>query len=444
MNLRIPFFSSLTVLLTAGSAWAQASAAGPTVDVAIGYRGLPDRSPSPQSGIQLSDEALLHVGVGAEVGYDSNVFYKKVDPRGSATTRILPFVELTNAGRTGAAPSNVFFDLGASLTYREYLNTDPAIKSQRAFMPSVYGNLDISKDQALSFGVVEGFARTEDPPYVENQQPITRDVNQASASVRWAPGGGRLAEVLRYTNTLDLFEHDQLKYSNSMSHLLMLDSSWKWLPKTALVLQISQGYTSYLNTDPATGKKKASSLPLHAMAGVRGLITAKLAVNVLVGYANGFYDTIHQSTTGFRGNFSVGAEANYRPTVLTSIGLGYRRDFQNAVLGDFYYVDAVYLNVGQAIAGRLGFGLTARYESRSFQNIPLTPDPDGPVTSRHDNYFQIGANLDYHIRDWTYVGVAYTLMDNNSDYVPPAGNPGAPGPVDYVKHLVFARLGVTY
>jgi hypothetical protein len=440
MNLRIPFFSSLTILLAAGSAWAQASADGPSVQVAIGYSGLPQRSPSQQSGVQVSDETLLHIGLGAEVGYDSNVFYSKDDPRGSATTRIVPFLELTNASRTGVAPSNVFFDLGASLTYREYLNNDPAIKSQRAFMPSAFGNLDISRNQEISFGIIEGFSRSEDPPYVENQQPITRDVNQASARVRWAPGGGRLAEVLTYTNTLDLFEHDPLRVANSMSHLLTLDSSWKWLPKTALVLQISQGYTSYLNTN-AAGERKASSLPLHVMAGVRGLITAKLSVNLLVGYGNGFYDTIHTSTAG-AGAFTVGAELNYRPTILTSIGLGYRRDFQNAVLGDFYYVDAVYLNVGQAIAGRLGFGLTARYESRSFQNIPLTIDPNGPVTSRHDNYFQVGANLDYHIREWTYAGVAYMLMDNSSDYVPPTMM--APGQVDYVKHLVFARLGVTY
>ena len=54
--------------------------------------------------------------------------------------------------------------------------------------------------------------------------------------------------------------------------------------------------------------------------------------------------------------------------------LGYRHDFQNAILGDFYYLDAVYLNVGQAIAGRLGLGLSARYESRSFQNIPSAVD----------------------------------------------------------------------
>ena len=431
MNLRIPLYVSLTCLGATGSAWGQ------IVDASVGYQGLPDRGRTQQGGIQVSDGVLLHVGVGAEVGYDSNVFYGQTAVRGSTMSRVVPFLELTNATRTGTAPSGVFFDLGAALTYREYFSTDAQIKAQRAFMPSVFGNLDFGRDQALSFSLTEAFSRTEDPPYVAESSPITRDVNQASAGVRWAPGGGRLAEALRYTNTIDAFETTGLRVASSMGHLLSLDSSWKWLPKTALVLQISQGYIVYLNS--MNGASKPTSFPFHAMAGVRGLITAKLSLNILAGYANGFYDTVRPGPSGFRGNFSVGADANYHPTLLTGLTLGYRRDFQNAILGDFYYVDAVYLNLSQSIAGRLGLGFSARYESRSFQNIPLA---DGTFTNRHDNYWQVGANLDYRIRDWTYAGVAYTLMSNGSDYVP--GNGQDPGRVDYVKQLVFARLGVAY
>jgi hypothetical protein len=441
MKFRILSYVSFASFVAAGPAWGQASASGPGVDVAVGYQGLPSsRPPKDQGGVQLSDQTLLHAGVGAEMGYDSNVFYEENDVRGSAILRVVPFLELTNATRTGDAPSGVYFDVGAALTYREYLSSDPLIKQQRAFMPGAYGNLEIGKLQSVSFGLTEAFNRTEDPPYlrVANLEPIIRDVNQASAAVRWAPGGGRLAGVIRYTNTLDVFETDNLRIANSMGHLLTLDTSWKWLPKTALVLQVSQGYIAYLNKD-ANGNSKPTSFPFHALAGVRGLITAKLSLNLLAGYANGFYDTVHQGTSGFRGNISVGGDLTYHPTILTSIVLGYRHDFENAVLGDFYYLDSVYLNVGQAIAGRLGFGFSARYDSRSFQNVPVT---GGDVINRHDNYWQVGTNLDYHIRDWTYAGVAYTFMSNSSAYNPMA--PQDPGRVNYTKHLIFARLGVTY
>jgi hypothetical protein len=438
MRLRTLFYLILTCFVATKSAWGQASATGPTVDVAVGYQGLPARIPgAAPGGVQLSEGTLLHAGVGAEAGYDSNVFYNDTGARSAAVLRILPFVELTNAARNGAIPSDLYFDVGAALTYREYLSNDSDIRAQRAFMPSAYGNLEFGRVQSMGFSLTESFSRTEDPPYVSNAEPITRDVNQASAGVRWAPGGGRLASVLRYTNTIDAFETDNLRVANSMGHLLMLDMSWKWLPKTALALQVSQGYISYFNSE--NGDSKPTSLPLHVMAGIRGLITAKLNVNIMAGYANGFYDTVRPGPSGFRGNFTVGADVTYRPSILTSIALGYRRDFQNAILGDFYYLDAVYLNIGQAIAGRLGFGFSARYESRSFQNIHLA---DNSYISRHDNFWQVGANLDYHIRDWTYVGVAYSLMSNSSDYEQMSALD--PGRVNYVKQLVFARVGVTY
>jgi hypothetical protein len=441
MTFRILLYVSLTSLVAAGSAWGQTSAANGGVDVAIGYQGLPVKIPGEsRGGVQIGEGSLLHIGVGAEAGFDSNVFYGETNTRSSALVRIVPFLELTNAGRGGAVPSDLFYDLGASLTYREYLSNDLLIRQQRAFMPSAYGNLEFGRIQTVGFGLAESFSRTEDPPYLNtaNLQTFVRDVNQASARLRWAPGGGRLGMNLSYTNTIDWFETDNLRVANSMGHVLMLDTSWKWLPKTALVLQVSQGYVSYFNAAP-DGSSKPRSFPFHALGGIRGLITSKLTLNLLVGYGNGFYDTVRPGPSGFRGNVTAGGDIAYRATVLTTLGLGYRHDFQNAILGDFYYLDAVYLNLAQAIAGRLGFGFSARYESRSFQNIPLA---NGILANRHDNYWQVGANLDYHMRDWTYAGVAYTLTSNSSDYQ--QLSPQDPGRVNYVKQVFFARLGVTY
>jgi len=442
MKLRICLYTSFTCFLIAGYARGQ-SLPGSGTDVAIGYQGLPAKSMGQtKGGIQLSDSALVHVGVGAEAGYDTNVFYSASNAQGSPILRVVPFFELTNASRGGnVTNADVYFDLGASLTYREYLSNDPLIRDQRAFMPAFFGNLELGRVQNLSFSINEGFTRSEDPPYVnqgQSTQPIIRDINMASAAARWAPGGGRLAAMLQYTNTLDAFETNNLRVANSMGHLLTADLSWKWLPKTAVVLQISQGYITYFNTNEA-GKSKPTSYPLHALGGLRGLITAKLAVNLLAGYSNGFYSNV-PGPSGFRGNFSLIAEGNYHPTLLSTIVVGYRHDFQNAVLGNFYYLDAAYLNVGQAIAGRFGLGFTARYESRSFQGVPLA---DGiTFISRHDNFWQVGLNLDYHIRDWSYFGLAYILMSNGSDYEPMAAND--PGRVNYLKQLVFARVGVTY
>jgi hypothetical protein len=434
-------FICLSVVGLAGRAWGQATTVTGT-DVSVGYQALPYRTPpgpGAQNGLQLSDSALLHLGIGAEAGYDSNVFYSENNAKASPIIRILPFLELTNATRMGSHPSGASFDLGAALTYREYLSNDPLIRDQRAFMPSAFADLEFGGAQAVSFGVSDSFARTEDPPYLNggSTQPFIRDTNLAIAQVGWAPSGGRLGFTLRYTNTIDNFETVNVSAASSMANSLMLDASWKWLPKTALFAQVSQGYISYLNTvDP---NLKSVSYPLTANTGIRGLVTAKLAATLFVGYSNGFYAT-RPGPNGFRGFFNAGGDVAYRPTLLTTVALGYRHDFQNAILGDFYYRDAVYLNLGQAIAGRVAMGLSARYESRSFQGVPVTSGTGR--TSRHDNFWQVGANLDYRMRAWTYVGVSYALMSNNSGYEPLAASD--PGRVNYLKQQVFARLGVAY
>jgi hypothetical protein len=448
---------TLTCLLAAGfarAAWGQTQiVTGNTVQV--GYQPLPTRTTgTPETGLKVSDDVLLHLGVGAELGYDSNVFYAPTPEtaKGSGMLRIVPFAELTNATRAGVIPSGVFFDLAASLNYREYLSSDPGIQDQRAFMPSASAMLDFGSGQALSFLIGDGFSRTEDPPYQEGQLPYIRDTNLALAQLSWSPGGGRLATSLRYTNTIDYFESESdpmqlqaVTSANSMTNDLALDVSWKWLPKTAVFLNVDQQYISYFHTDEG----KVNSFPLRAIAGLRGLITTKLSLNIGAGYGNGFYQTTATepdgtthptaSPSGIRGNLIAFAEITYRPTLETTTVLGYRHDFQNAIFGDFYYVDAVYLNFSQAIAGRLGFGLSARYESRSFQDVPVG---DGVFISEHSNYWQVGANLDYRIRGSVYAGLSYTLMKNDSDYNPTnmleAGSP------DYTKQLVFARFGVTY
>src|SRR6185369_7155092 len=324
------------VALTVGMrtrAWGQAAPVMTGQDVQVGYQALPARAPSnSETGVQVSDGVLLHLGIGAEAGYDSNVFYQASGEQASPILRVLPFAELTNATRTGVVPSGMFFDLAASLTYREYLSSDPTIRSQRALMPAVSGTLDFGSSQALSLLVGDSFARTEDPPYQANDvkptgtpEQITRDSNQAFAQLNWAPGGGRLAAALRYTNIIDFFESNdlRLKQSSSISHDLMLDASWKWLPKTALFVNFHQGYITFFE------EGRATSLPLRATVGLRGLLTNKLALNLAIGYGNAFYSS-GPTTTGL-GNFLFSAEAIYRPTIETTAVLGYRHDFANAV-----------------------------------------------------------------------------------------------------------------
>ena len=439
MNRRLALWTALTALSTPGLAYAQGAAQG---EVTIGYQGLPSKpSGETQTGIQVSESALLHVGAGAEAGYDTNVFYSETSasPVGSQIYRASFFADLSNASRTGAM-ARLTFDARAGVTYRRYQSADPKLDSYRnAWMPT--GGLALSSGSGqFGFGLADTYARIEDPPYASGQAAIVRNNNQASIEGRWSPGGGRLTTTLRYTNMIDVFETEELKEANSDTNLLMLDGAWKWLPKTAIIANVQQGYIFYFQ-DSST---KSNSFPLRVTAGLRGLLTEKTSAILSLGYVNGFYSN-GATTNGFLGSTYAELAFTVRPTALSRAVLGYRHDFTNSVISSFSYDETVYASYLQQIAGRLGFDLSGRYVHRNYQGYYLTAADQmaGLSSDRVDNFWQVGATLDYFMRNWIYVGVGYSLYANGSTIT--AAVPGEATPnADYVKQQVFVRLGLTY
>jgi hypothetical protein len=431
MNRRLALWTGLGALLVARVASAQ--------DVTIGYQGLPYKATGESNtGIQLSDDLLLHVGAGAEYGYDTNVFYSNTDTEGSAILRVMPYLELTNATRNGPTASGVTFDARGGLQYRHYFSDAVDVQPYRdAWMPNAGVSLGVGGGSQFGFGVADVFARVEDPPYASGGViiggPIDRYNNQASVEGHWSPGGGRLSSLLRLTDMVDYFS-GQYSYANAVTNTLTFDLSWKWLPKTAVFFEAQQGDVDYLNqsASPTTGQNlKVASYPLRVTLGLRGLLTSKTSALLQLGYVNGFYSS-GGSTNGFLGSTFAELALTVRLTELSRLVLGVRHDFLNAVIANFAYEETAYLSYTQQIAGRLALDLSGRYAHLSYQGNLV--DLAQQMAGRTDNFFQAGAALDYFMRNWVYLGVGYSLLDNSSNIV-----------VDsYVKQQVFARLGLTY
>jgi hypothetical protein len=427
MNRRLVLWTLLTATLIASRASAQGTG---QAEVTIGYQGLPYKaSGESNTGIQVSEGVLLHVGAGAEAGYDTNVFYSQSGTEiSSPLIRTSIFGDMSNATRTGAA-GRLAFSARAGVTYRRYQSDNPFVQNfSNAWMPTAGLALSTGGGQ-FGFGIADTFARLEDPPYDQAQlTPILRYNNQASAEGRWAPGGGRITATLRYTNMLDIFQ-DQYEYASTDTNQLMLDASWKWLPKTAVFINAQQGLVFYLNDAQATVNGKQSSYPLLVTAGLRGLLTEKTSAVLALGYTNGFYAG-QFSTEGFWGSTYADLAFTLRPTLLSRIVAGYRHDFTNAVVATLSYNESVYASYVQQIAGRLALDLSGDYSHRNYQGHFVDMNQDG----RTDNFVRVGGTLDYFLRNWVYAGVGYSLLTNSSN-VPD---------VDYVKQQMFVRLGLTY
>jgi hypothetical protein len=439
MNRRLALTIAVFALMGARRAAAQ--------ETSVGYQGLPYKATGESpTGINLAEGVLLHVGLGAEAGYDSNVFYGSSSIPGavigSGILRVSGFGEISNASRTGAVPG-LSYDVRAALTYRHYLSSNEFVQRfDNALMPSAGLSVGTTTGE-WSFQLSDTFLRQEDPPYQSTGlgagvSPISRDNNLAVLQAQWSPGGGRITGTLRYSNSIDIFEQGTgYSYANSLTHMFTLDVSWKWLPKTALFVQANQGYVSYLSTNT---QGKVPSYPLRVVAGLRGLITPKLTAVLSLGYVNAFYSS-GATTSGFLGSTYIDAQGIVNPTLLSRITVGYHQDFQNSVISNFYYQYSVYASWVQQILGRFSLDLSGRYSHLSYQGLLFDP-----TNTRTDNAVVVGLTFDYFIRNWIYAGVGYSLTANISDYHLPnaMGMPDPNRPVDYTKQQVFARLGVTY
>jgi hypothetical protein len=203
---------------------------------------------------------------------------------------------------------------------------------------------------------------------------------------------------------------------------------------------VRQGYIYYYNDDPTgsltgTPGTKPSSYPLRIVAGIRGLVTEKTTVTLMGGYHNAFYSE-GPSTTGFLGSTAALAELGILPIHGTRITLGLKHEFVNSVIGNFYYSDGGYVAVSQQMVARLTLQAFGRFEHRRYYGVS-----GAAGQPRVDNWTQFGATADFFLKNWAYVGVAYTLSMNRSDFEPAMGTLAG---LDYTKHQVFARLGLTY
>jgi hypothetical protein len=231
---------------------------------------------------------------------------------------------------------------------------------------------------------------------------------------------------LRYSNVLDIFGYD-LRYASTMGNEGVLDIGWNWLPKTALYVQFSQGVVTFLHDNAEGQPEKYDSRPLRAVAGLRGLLTPKSALNLALGYTAGFYIN-GPSPTGL-GNLAGLLEWTYRPTQLTTALVGYRHEFRNSIIGNYFEVDTPYFNLSTRIAGRLNLAASGRYEHRRFRGIEV---------ARNDHFAQAGSQVDYFVQNWLFAGVGYTFFWNDSDAM------GSTAGLDFSKHMAFFRLGIAY
>ncbi len=430
LSFALPLAAGAATLLQAGTASAQ--------------EWLKDRMYAEGAGVRTGD-VEWHPGIAAEGGYDSNYFYRtdKTGPnlingapiapiQGTPEMRITPSLSLSTLGAQrmegGGAnqePPAIKFRLNASGTYREFFGV--LQPEQRNMDANANARLDIYPERTFGGALFAGYQRVIQPNVIGNPDlAYNRDSVLVGAEVSTQPGGGTLDGHIGYQFQDTLFEDTAGQPYTNFINQVYIRERWKFRPRTALIYDGSAGFTNYQNQTAANIAgaigQLYNSTPVRTRIGINGLVTPRFSFLGMVGYGGSFltpgsatgkppsqYDSvIGQAEFKFYITAQPGLESGPPSLTLSSLSVGYNRDFTASYLSNWYGSDRGYLKFSYFFAGRALVSLeggAGAAEYPSFQYVTYNKIQPGFTDIKVDatlfgeyrftNYFAVNLTAKY-------------------------------------------------
>ncbi len=408
---------------------------------------LQDRERTEGIGIRVGD-LEIHPGVGAEIGYDSNVFYSDQNEQSSAILRLSPHLHLSTLGaeRRGqgeereGSPPTVQFRGGLSAAYYIYFLDEAR--------DNLEGNLDLSLTilprRPFSISLIENFNRgirpfTEAGAIGGNYRRIR---NEAGIRFQYSSPGQVLTANAGYTADVNVYEGDSFSFANSLTHNVMAGVGFLFFPETALIYDAKLSFTDYFSDD-SPSVFLSNSARFRTRIGINGALTNKVSFSVLGGYAAGFYD----------GNVlddydSVIAQVELRWNIsdTTRFLIGYDRDFENSVVGGSYRRDRGYTSFQLMVSSVFLLGIEGSVGLYDFGRVL---DASGmAIGSGERSDVRASAQLfgEYRVTNWLGFNatLGYTGDFTDFSYNRVLGMATVPDPAKYNKFEAWLGVRAFY
>ena len=296
----------------------------------------------------------LHPGIGAEIGFDNNVFYESEGLDSSAALRLTAHLDLSTIGTQRASEGETADDDGAMIEFRgglegslyHYLSN--RLADTAVDRVSGGGNLDllINPHGRFSVRLHERFERTVRPftdPNNESGAAIGygRNTNDAGVEFSLKSRGDVLKARVGYSHRFEFYDDSGFAYAKRWAHKIDGGLSWRFFPSTALVYETDVIIAGFPNDAAAASGPTlvTESVTVSNRIGVNGAITDKFSLSAVIGYDVGFYDRAddYDAVTGT-------VEARWQPRRTLNFSLGYRRSFVPSIIGNFIGSHRIYLN----------------------------------------------------------------------------------------------------
>lgn len=388
-----------------------------------------------ENGIRLGD-ARLHPFIDLELHYDSAAGYfpPNGSPPGAAPVLTPEYLAHFRPGVNLELPSDSLqLDFRGDLDYVYFTGLlHPGSQAASRLDAGADLNLGINRKGQLGLEVGDHLSRSDRTTNAAVNVGVISFFNEARLSVPWRPGGGALEIEPQGAVAVEFFDPiTDLTIPNcgditcdpvgirGMDYYNLrggVEARWKFLPKTAVVVEGNFDSRNYIT--PSAANPPASLL--RGMAGVQGLLTAKMAIIAKLGWAADF------ATSG-ASTLIAQAEANYIASEFASIKGGYLRDVQPVPSYGTYGDDRFYVNGKILLFGRLALTGDAQYDLLSFYS----------GSKRSDQNLQLTVGPTYEITDWMQVAAMYILTyRSSSDTTLQYAN--------YTRNEGYVRLSFTY
>ncbi len=449
------FFAVLTsATVCSGAAWAQVQP------------WLSDRDVGKGIGIRAGNFEL-HPGVSGEFGYDSNYFQRadseieeqNVGPvEDTFRLRVTPSISLSTLDRRRAeatdagAPPVIALNATADVTGNIFFNEE--VRDEAHIQGGVGADLTLLPMRPWSFDFTGNYRRVVDP---SNLPGIVNSYNRSSvvggAGINWRPGGGLFQwRLVGYELRATLFEEDQYQLFNNLDHRIETRGRWVFFPRSALVFDGQYRFLRYTtNTDQDNGDL------LRARLGYNGLLTDRFGLLVMGGWATSFYEEGDQPAENFD-DFVASAELKWyitaqprlqegsAPVGLSTVAVGYDREFNNSYLGNFFRRDRGYAKLTYFVGGAFVLSLEGGYSKVAYPDFALIDPLDDAVILRQGfDEDRIDARLFAEYRPAGSIGINATLRyDQNLSRVITLSNedPSIADDLDFARWQAF--LGVRW
>jgi hypothetical protein len=344
---------------------------------------LADRKYTEGAGYRVGDFEL-HPGLGGEVGYDSNWFQRSpkdgavnsasaFSNPGAGIFRITPSLYLSTLqaqrkeGDVNPEPPKVNFRAGISATYRAFVGSDEVIKQNglNGLSGDLNARADILPQRPFSFGIEGLYSRTVAPNASGNPDvSFNRNNLGAGLDATVTPGSGTLNWKLGYQLRASLLDTPSAAPFNTFNNTLFTHGEWRFRPKTSVFYDANAAFTTFTQKGQSFNDLQ-NSTPFRTKLGFSGLLTPRFSLLVAAGWGASFVDVSSNPKVQQFDSVIGQVEAKFFLTAnpmadnpnavglsISTLSLGFTRDFATSFLSTFYESDRGYAKVAYFFAGR--------------------------------------------------------------------------------------------